>query len=154
MAHNHRSLSIATMPTILAFLHNSHPAVRFNQLVGDHTDGRTDGGKCYTDNQHSFSPIFHSGSITQTCNWAGGVQSLYCPGLKNSAIPSGTHTITYSAPAGHTPFLVTSFVVDQSQAINTITITNHYTKTAPTITAKSTSTVMAGLMSHWKRAYC
>lgn len=78
---------------------------------------------------------------------------MYCPGLKNSAIPTGTHTITYSAPDGYTPFPVTSFVVG-AQATNTITVTSHSTKIEPAVTSHATSTVTVGLVAQNKGLHC
>ncbi|TID15371.1 hypothetical protein E2P81_ATG08434 [Venturia nashicola] len=101
----------------------------------------SNGVKCYTDDSVSFSPIIKHGTVTQTCLWAGGAQSLYCPSLKISAIETGTHTISYSAADGYTPFLVTSFIVDTAQATATKTAPAYVTQTANAVTLNDTNTI-------------
>jgi hypothetical protein len=156
MGFNPRSVSIVTMPVTLAYLPNSHPVVSLILLLTRTRQANTlaDGVKCYTGSSAAFTPILHSGSVTQTCSWAGDVQSLYCKGFKNNKIPTGTHTLTYSAADGFTPFPVTNFVVAQTQATTTVTFTRQATQTSASGTASATTTVTITPISLRKRAHC
>ena len=84
-----------------------------------------------------------SGQYTQTCQYIPGVWSIYCPGLHNSAFPTGTQTLTYSAASGFVPFIPTSFIVGNPESAKTQLQT--ITVTSTTQQPRSTRTVIVPL---------
>lgn len=108
-----------------------------------------DGTVCYNDNEPSgatsFAPLIVSSTFTQTCQFAGGVNSLYCPELHDSAFPTGTHTLSYNAAPGFVPFIPTTFIIANGVQQATTYVTVVSTSTAPAVAAGTVTVVVPSL---------
>lgn len=103
---------------------------------------------CYTDASPTWKPVFKAGPTTITCTWMGPVQSIYCPELPVNAIPTGTHTLSYSVPDGSpAPFPTTTFAVYNEWAKGTLLPSGSYlslpTCVGPTLTSLVLETASA-----------